>query len=582
MACIVGAPGDNSAMRFFRPRCCFVVAALWTGCLLGMPALAQTALPDRLPDRPIDWPMDAPPDALPDAVLQALRRAELPADALAAVALPVRQPGLAWPSQRWGYQPERLMQPGSTMKLVASVVALDRLGPNLRGFTELRSAAPVQNGVLQGELVLKGGADTDLSIAAFWALLLELREQGVHTVQGDLVVDRSHWHPARLDVGLPPFDDAPEWPYNVIPDALQLAGNLLPITLRSNAQSLQVGSVPTLDGLQISHAMTLIDAPCRDWDDGWQSAALTRQGAQTRIELRGTFPRNCSARAELQLIDRLELAERLFRTLWRQLGGQWPGAAREAVGPVDSRLLVRRQGRPWGEVLRPLNKNSDNALTRMLYLNLGVPTQPGLPGQSAPAAPAASAAPTARTAPTAPTAPAAPASPATQGSSAPAANARPTAELAAQAVNQWFAQHGIDPTGLVMDNGSGLSRSERISPLQLARMLQVAHAAPYAADLMMSLPTAGVDGTMRNRLKQGPAAGWARLKTGTLRNVVALAGYVPDPQGQLWAVALMINHERANRGRPVLDALVNHWATQGMVGQPDVAPGTVGPLGEGP
>jgi D-alanyl-D-alanine carboxypeptidase/D-alanyl-D-alanine-endopeptidase (penicillin-binding protein 4) len=209
------------------------------------------------------------------------------------------------------------------------------------------------------------------------------------------------------------------------------------------------------------------------------------------------------------------------------------------VGPIDSRLLVRRQSRHWGEVLRPLNKTSDNALTRMLYLNLGVPAMAVHPTQT-------------------------------------------TAELAAQAVQRWFEAQGIDAQGLVMDNGSGLSRSERISPLQMARMLQVAHAAPYASDLMMSLPTVGVDGSMRNRLKQSPATAWSRLKTGTLRNVVALAGYVPDPQGQLWAVALMINHERANRGRPVLDALVDHWAREGMGPPLGAVPATIGPLGNGP
>jgi serine-type D-Ala-D-Ala carboxypeptidase/endopeptidase (penicillin-binding protein 4) len=114
-----------------------------------------------------------------------------------------------------------------------------------------------------------------------------------------------------------------------------------------------------------------------------------------------------------------------------------------------------------------------------------------------------------------------------------------------------------------LENGSGLSRSERITPWQLAQMLAVAHRSPYASDLQMSLPTAGVDGTMRNRLKDSPATGWARLKTGSLRNVASLAGFVVDPQGRPWAVAMMINHDDAGKARAALDALVDSFARVG-------------------
>ena len=506
-------------------------------------------------------------DALPAAVLAALQRTELPADALAAVALPLPGATGAFWQRPWGHQPQRSMQPGSAMKLVTSIVALDLLGPNLRGSTELRSAAPLlPNGTLQGDLVLKGGADPELGVPQFWALLQELRAAGVRTITGNLIVDRTLWRPARMDLGLPPFDTAPDFPYNVIPDALQLAGALLPLRLSSNADTLQADTVPPLAGLSISSRMTLTDGRCAAWDEGWQSAtvkaatvkpaavepaavepagAAASDGAAATpaspasplvIELQGRFPRHCTQRAELQLIDRQQLTERLFATLWQQLGGQWLGHAVEAAAPADTRVLARRLSRPWGEVLRTLNKTSDNALTRMLFLNLGVAGMADQPQAS-------------------------------------------TAELARRVVLRWLAEHRIDSTGVVMDNGSGLSRSERISPWQLAQMLKVAHSARYASELVMSLPVAGVDGTMRNRLKDSPAAGWARLKTGTLRNVVALAGYVSDARGQVWAVAMMINHEQASRGRPVLDALVDHIARHGPHA---LQPTTVGPQGDGP
>ena len=252
-------------------------------------------------------------------------------------------------------------------------------------------------------------------------------------------------------------------------------------------------------------------------------------------------------RAELQLIDRNELSERLFRSLWQGLGGTWAGRAREAAAPAETRLLARRTSRPWGELLRHQNKTSDNAWTRLLFLELGVPETVAQPGG-------------------------------VTRETMRETTHETTQERADRSVRRWFAEHGISDAGLVTDNGSGLSRSERISPWQLARLLQVAYSGKNAADLQMSLPAVGVDGTMRNRLKNSPATGWARLKTGTLKNVVALAGYVNDGDGKPWAVAMMINHEEASRGRPVLDALVDHIARHG----PHAVAAGIGPQGESP
>ena len=470
-------------------------------------------------------------DPLPSAVHDALRAAGLPAEALAAVALPLRHRDRAWQ-----HQAQRPMQPGSSMKLVTSIVALDRLGPNHRGFTELRSAAPLLGGTLQGELVLLGGGDVELGLPQLWALLVDLQQAGVRHIVGDLLVDRSRYSPARLDLGLPPFDETPEFAYNVIPDALMLAEGLLPLELRATAGGVVATTVPRIEGIEVDSRMTLVDARCAEWDEHWQPAQVQAEGGRTRITLQGSFPRDCTQRTRLQLVDRAELTEKLFRTLWQGLGGTWAGRAREVAAPAGTRLLASRGGRPWGELLRHLNKTSDNAWTRVLYLELGVPAMALQPGRS-------------------------------------------TRELADAAVREWFAEQGIDDTGLVLDNGSGLSRSERISPLQMARLLKAAYLGRHASELMMSLPTAGVDGTLRHRLKAGPATGWARLKTGTLRNVVALAGYVNDLQGRPWAVAMMINHDTlADRGRPVLDALVDHIARQG----PHPVAVLRGPQGEGP
>jgi len=467
----------------------------------------------------------APPalrdDPLPPTVAAALARAGLPDDALAAIALPLTT---RW-ARPWQFRATQAMRPASTMKLVTTVVALDRLGPNHRGRTELLVAGPVDAGVLNGDIVLKGGADPDLGLPALWQMLFELRQRGVREIAGRLLLDRSLFRPARIDEGLPPFDESPEWPYNVIPDALMLSGNLMALAVTSIGGSVQARLTPPLEGVELdAGAMSLTETACADWDNDWQPAVISESpGARLRIGLRGGFPRRCEAKGELQLLDRNVIAERQVRTVWASLGGTWrnpPGVVREGKAPIDATLIAMHESPPWGEVLRHMNKESDNALTRLLFLQLGVPAM----AQDA---------------------------------------ATPTLALARREVERWFDEQRINRDGLVLDNGSGLSRSERISPRTMAQMLKAAYGGRYAPELLMSLPVAGVDGTMRNRLKGTPAEGWARLKTGTLKDAAALAGYVRDSRGDLWVVAAMVNHDDAAKGRPVLDALAEWVARSG-------------------
>jgi serine-type D-Ala-D-Ala carboxypeptidase/endopeptidase (penicillin-binding protein 4) len=464
-------------------------------------------------------------DALPATVAAALAQAGLPPDALGAIAIPQT----FW-ARTWQHRADVPMQPGSAMKLVTTIVALDRLGPNHRGRTELHTTGTVNNndnnGVLDGDIVLVGGADPDFDLPALWQLLFELRQRGVHTINGGLVLDRTLFKPARIDIGLPPFDESPEWPYNVIPDALMLNGDLMGLALLSAESGVVTARLaPPLDGVSVdARALALTNTDCADWDEDWLPPRIAETApGQWRIELQGGFPRRCEAQAALQLLDRNVITERQVRAVWASLDGRFTnalGSVREATLPAGAQRIALHQSRPWGEVLRNMNKSSDNALTRLLFLQLGLPMAGATPQAT-------------------------------------------TQALAQRDVQRWFDDHHIERDGLVMDNGSGLSRSERIAPRTMARAIEIAITGRHAPELLMSLPVAGVDGTMRNRLKGTPAQGWARLKTGTLKNVTALAGTVRDTRGDTWIVAAFINHNDAAKGRPALDALIEWVANSG-------------------
>lgn len=456
--------------------------------------------------------------ALPEPIAIALQRSGLSEDQVGIVVMAVnpgngqRRPPLV------SHRAEVPMQPASTMKLLTSAVAMERLNPNHRGYTELLSAARIEGEVLQGDLVLRGGADPELGWPQLMALMAELRWRGIREIAGDVILDRSLFRPARADLGRPPFDEAGEFPYNVIPDALQLAGNLLTLEMISGERTMALRILPPLERVEVINNLELVDGKCDDWDDlGWKTPRTTREDGVVRIELHGKYPKLCTQRPQLQLVDRSDLADRLIRYAWSNLGGSWRGQARDGVAPDGVQLLARRESRPWGEVLRVINKRSDNPLTRLLYLSLGVQAQ-GSDRQT------------------------------------------PTAELASREVKRWLADKGIAADGLVVENGSGLSRKEMITPLQLARAIQAGLQGPYGPELLMSMPLAGVDGGFRERFK-GAAAGRARLKPGGLRNVGAMAGQVLDAAGTPHVMVVIVNADVPRRGRPVIDAVVDWIAT---------------------
>ena len=464
-----------------------------------------------------------PAPEVPEEVRQAMAQAGLPMSALGVVAYPLDDRG-----QILRLNADMPMQPASTMKLVTGAVALDKLGTNAKGRTDLLiDGAPAE--VIPGPLYLRGGADTDLDWGALWQLLRDLRERGVREIRGGLVVDRTLFRPARLDIGVPPFDSSPEAYYNAIPDALELNGNLVGFSLKSGASGPVSAAIsPAWPGIVVdAGGMTLNDLPCKAWEQEWKTPLalpLPVEKAQEQVQhivLQGAFPRQCQHEDEFaNLVDRQWLTVQAVRQIWRELGGTLggsPATDREAATPASATVMATHLGHPLAEVMRGMMKRSDNTLTRLTFLRLG----------------AAAAAPD-----------------------------EATLAAADRVVRDWFAAHGIDATGLVLENGSGLSRLERIKPAQMAALLHAAYEGPQGPELLAMLPVAGYDGTLRNRMKGTAAQGRARMKTGTLHDTFALAGYVPDAHNRLWIVVGMINDEHGEKGRAALDALAAWVARQ--------------------
>lgn len=463
-----------------------------------------------------------PQAPLPEKTAELLRAANISQDALGAIAIRLADGAVVL-----SHGAERSLQPASTLKLLTSIVGLERLGPTYRGRTALAATAEIFGGRLHGDLFLRGGGSPDFDWRALQRLLQSLRFQGVTRIAGDLVLDRQLFQPPRTDIGVPPFDETPEFRYNVIPDALLLNTNLLQLDLAAGAKSMRARMTPALDRVSIDVAdMRFVERACDKWEDGWRLPTVVhRPNGRIHIVLHGEFPVHCSATTHINVLDRVVFTDRVFRAMWRDLGGQFSASVRDGVTPRGARVLAEHTSRTLAEFVRDINKRSDNPVTRLLFLTLGT-----LPDAEA------------------------------------TVSKTDTAARANQVVREWLAAHGLSAEGLVLENGSGLSRRERIRPALLAGVLAAAARSDWAPEFTATLPIVGIDGAMARRLRESPAAIKGRFKTGSLRNVVSVAGYVPDATGQMLAVVAIINHEPWGEagqrpGREVLDSLID-WAAR--------------------
>lgn len=437
-------------------------------------------------------------------------------------------------------QAERSMRPASSMKLLTTLAALDELGPQFRWKTRLLSLQKPERGVLRGALYLQGGGDPNLSWDRLAILLRTLRNQGIRKIAGDIILDRAYFQPSRPDLGIPAFDESPTAYYNVIPDALLVHSNLISLKLEANAESIQTRLATPFADIKIINHLSFNELPCSDWDKAELKPVIEIiRRRNIELSLTGSFPKHCQATAHLNLLDRNLYIESMVRALWSEMGGSWQGHTRDGITPADASVVAELDSATLADTIRLTNKFSDNSMARLLYLSLGAETLKRAAATDVALKHTPTATPT-------------------------IAPVTTTAAASEQRIRQWLARHGIDDTGIVLDNGSGLSRTERLSTNQLAQILQSGWRDLWLPEFASSFPIAGLDGTMRKRLKDSVAEQRARIKTGTLKNALAIAGYVRDLHDVTWIVVAFINDDAAPQGKQALDILIA-WVASGIL-----------------
>jgi len=453
-----------------------------------------------------------PAGPLPPTVMAALARAHVPLSSMSVV---VQRIGAPVPLV--SINATEPMLPASTMKLVTTYAGLSLLGPDYRWKTTAYADGDVDTqGVLHGNLYIQGTGDPKLVPEELIDLVSQIRRNGITGIEGTLVLDKRYFDSSTRD--LPAFDNDDAAPYNVGPDPLLYAFKSLSFTLTPNPDGqVSIDVLPQLAQLQIDNELRVTRGACAGSLPAASPSVAQTAGGFVQASFIGDYPLRCGSRTiNVAALDHSTFFAGGFLALWKEVGGTFNGTTREGATPASARLVGTHRSPVLSDIVRDINKVSNNVMARNLFLTIGAATA------KPPATPAKS----------------------------------------AQAIQGFLRRSALPMNGLSLDNGSGLSRDEAISALSLADMLQAANSSPVAQVFVESLPIAGVDGTMRNRLTHAGAGGNAHIKTGTLRDVRAIAGYVGAENGESYVVVSFINDPRAEAARAAHDALLE-WVYEG-------------------
>ena len=453
-------------------------------------------------------PAAAAPDDLPAPIAAALKR-----EGLSTRGLSIYVQEIGQPEPLLAFAADTPRHPASTMKLLTTLATLEELGPAYRWKTEAYTSAPIRNGRLDGDLYLKGYGDPYLVIEQFWLFLRSLRAQGLEEIHGDLVLDQSYF--ASEPGNTAEFDNQPLRTYNVLPKALMVNFQAVSFRFlpRPQANRVEIVADPMPANLDIENRIRLTQGACHGWARDLALRVGQKQG-RTRVIFSGDYAAACRDNELFRVVSEPSAyILGTFRELWSELGGRFDGGVRERTVPARAQLLYTGNSPPLSDIIRSINKYSNNVMARQLMLTLAA-DRDGPPG---------------------------------------------TTEKGVAVIHAWLRSHGLEFPELVLENGSGLSREEQISARHLGQVLLTGWRSPYMPELVSSLPISAMDGTLRGRFNgETELDGRMHLKTGSLRDVRSIAGYMLDRQGRRMIVVCLHNGRRAETeaGEAVQDAVL--------------------------
>ena len=418
---------------------------------------------------------------------------------------------------------DRYFVPASNMKLFATALALAKLGPDFRFHTTLETSGNVSGGVLTGDLVLVGRGDPNLSNRKFPYNLKEefdgapekvlaqladgLVAKGVKEIAGNVVGDDSYFPRERYPSGWE-IDDM-VWEYGAAISSIVVDDNTVTLTLTPGEQpgtAVQATTSPATPDFLVENQVTT-SAPEIKSD-----LTLTREPGANLVVVKGTMPAKGPPRKlVLAIQEPAQHAAAILKHLLEERGIRVDGVARDRhtapKAAEDPAILAEHVSVPLSDLIKLVNKISQNLHTEMLLRTVA--------RQNGPWA---------------------------------------TPEDLMKVPQDFYASAGIAPDDVIQTDASGLSRHDLVTPRAVVALLAFAQKQPWFETYYGSLPVAGVDGTLEDRMKNTPAAGRIHAKTGSVEHVRTLSGFAETPGGRRLIFSFLSNNQ-GGRNHEASDAL---------------------------
>lgn len=405
----------------------------------------------------------------------------------------------------YGLNEERDMTPASITKIVTAAAVLQRIGASTKLQTTLWSNAPVKDGVLKGDLVLKGGGDSGFVSETMWFLVNELMRTGIKKIEGDLLVDDTDFDSIRADPSRDP--ERVDRAYDAPVGAMSFNWNSISIFIRPG----ETGQPPRVYLDPIDNGFT-VDNKAKTTASGGNNLEVKRDG--NKITVKGSLGANANEVAVYKNIDDpVEWSGRNLKFFLEQRGVSVSGKIAAGKRALDMKMLAKADSKPIAQAVADMMKFSNNYVAEMLTKNLAAQKSPNSPA---------------------------------------------TLEAGMKVVREFLSDNGIPAGRFTLFNPSGLSRKNKMKAVDMAKVLAISYRHfPTFAEYLTSFPLAGADGTLKSRMKDTPAQNWVRGKTGLLHGVVGLAGYAGRKDGSVRAFAFIFNGkaEQGDSVRRLFDAL---------------------------
>ncbi len=386
-----------------------------------------------------------------------------------------------------------LMIPASNFKLVVSATTLELLGPDFKFQTEVFANGPVQDGVLDGDLIIKGGGDPVLSTANLTELASQVKETGVKSVKGNIVADDTLFDRQRLGSGW--SWDSLQYYYSAEVSALNLNRNTVDVYVRPGKE---VGDPVEVDLSPKTTYFTVENTATTGKKGSANTIWVSRPLGLNIIRVSGSIAHgtNVTSRETLRSIMEPQLyTGYAFVTELGKQGIEVSGSVLSGKLPDGAKAVAAHSSPPLSRVLSLLNKPSDNLIADVLLKYLG-------------------------------------------------AHFKETGswDNGADVERDFCKKMGMNMGGLSISDGSGLSRFNYISANNLIKLLEYMHSSKHFKVFYDSLPIAGVDGSLYSRMRNASTKNNLRAKTGYIGRVSSLSGYVNTKSGEPLAFAIIMNH----------------------------------------